>query len=62
VKLTSPLEVRFHYFEQTNLYIPYLLEGGMAKVIHGKLSDKNAFIAVAISLSAVTFFIQFGVF
>jgi len=33
----------------------------MAKVIHGKLSDKNAFIAVAISLSAVTAFIKFGV-
>ena len=28
---------------------------------HGKLSGKNAFIAVAISLSAVTAFIKFGV-
>lgn len=28
---------------------------------NGKLSDKNAFIAVAISLSAVTAFVKFGV-
>jgi hypothetical protein len=34
----------------------------MAKKVSGKLSDKNAFIAVAISLTAVTFVIQFGVF
>jgi len=27
----------------------------------GKISGKNAFIAVAISLTAVTFFIKFGV-
>jgi hypothetical protein len=28
---------------------------------NGKLSDKNAFIAVAVSLTAVAFFVQFGV-
>lgn len=28
---------------------------------NGKLTDKNAFIAVALSLTAVTFFIKFGV-
>lgn len=33
----------------------------MAKKVQGKLSGKNAFIAVALSLTAVTFFIKFGV-
>ncbi len=51
---------QFHY-EHTNLYIIYLLEGGMAKKVQGSLTRKQSIVAVIVSLLTVIGIIEFGV-
>ncbi len=57
--LWSPM-IQFHY-GHTNLYIIYLLVGGMTKKVQGKLSQKQSIVAVTVSLFTVLAIIEFGV-
>jgi len=57
--LWSPM-IQFHY-EHTNVYIIYLLVGGMTKKVQGKLTQKQSVFAVIVSLATVIGIIEFGV-